>query len=109
MARPIQTQDLPNTYNRDEVERKLDLDRRLTEQDKKLDELLLLLKGQGADNPGISHRVKNLERVVYGSDSTSGLATKTAIMWRAHVWLLCTMSAATTLAVREIVRYIWKV
>lgn len=38
-------------------------------------------------------KVDHLTKLIEGRDGTLGLASKVNIMWRAHVWLLCTFSA----------------
>lgn len=43
------------------------------------------------DRPGLLHDVKDLKQVIYGN-GVAGLVHKVNIIWRAHVWLLCTAS-----------------
>lgn len=38
-------------------------------------------------------KVDHLTSLIEGRDGSLGLASKVSIMWRAHVWLLCTFSA----------------
>lgn len=76
---------------------------------RKLDRILLLIEGDGVNTPGLSGRVKTLEKTLYGDDETAGISTKVTVMWRAHVWLLCTLSGAAALLGRELIKYIWKV
>ena len=37
--------------------------------------------------------VADHQETLYGSHGVPGIAYKVSIMWRAHVWVLCTMSA----------------
>ncbi len=65
-----------------------------SELDRKLDEILLMFKGQGADAPGVLNRLANIERLIVGEHGNYGMATKVAVMWRIHVWLLCSLSGS---------------
>jgi len=71
----------------------LDSERASVENGKKLDEVILLLKGQGEDAPGLLHKVAQHGRALYGTNGHDGLISRVAIMWRFHVWLLVTISA----------------
>jgi len=75
----------------------------------KVDRMVLLLEGSGEDAPGIVTRLALLERVMFGKDKQEGVTYKVAILWRMHVWVLCTLSGLAGFALREIVRLIWKV
>ena len=61
--------------------------------EQKIDRILLLLEGEPAA-PGIISRLNSMEHIIYGRDQTLGLRSKVLIMWRVHIWLLCTSSAA---------------
>jgi hypothetical protein len=61
--------------------------------EQKVDRILILLEGEGPDSPGLFSRVTKIEAVLYGEGQVIGLRTKTLIMWRCYIWLLCTMSA----------------
>jgi hypothetical protein len=76
---------------------------------RKLDRILILIEGDGENAPGLNGRVSKLEGAVFGGEQAMGLLTRTMIMWRVHVWMLCTLSAGAALLAREVVRYIWKV
>lgn len=68
-----------------------------------------LLRGDGAEAPGFMARVAMLERTVFGQENKQGLLFKVNLMWRGHVWVLCTMSAGVGFAAREVVKLIWKI
>jgi hypothetical protein len=43
----------------------------------------------------LPERVEHLENIIYDQrDGSLGLRTRVMILWRSHVWLLCTISAA---------------
>jgi hypothetical protein len=44
------------------------------------------------DRPGLSNRLRQVESHFYGSDGTWGMKHKVEMMWRGHVWALCSMS-----------------
>jgi len=71
----------------------LDSEKVSMENGRKLDEVILLLKGQGDDAPGLLHKVAQHGRALYGTNGHDGLISRVAIMWRRHVWILCTVSA----------------
>jgi hypothetical protein len=73
-----------------------------TEQ--KLDHLIQLIEGDGEAAPGVVARLSNLEVIMYGdrNERSLGVRTKVTIMWRAHIWLLCTGSAALGWAARSL-------
>ncbi len=76
---------------------------------KKLDRITQLLEGDGEDAPGLLARVRNIEVLLLGKDGTDGMVHKLTVVWRIHVWLLCTMSAGVGFGIREAIRIIWKV
>ncbi len=62
-----------------------------TDNGRKLDRLIQLLEGEpGA--PGVVSRLATLEHTVNGDNNTMGIATKVTVMWRIHIWVLCTLS-----------------
>lgn len=62
-----------------------------TEQ--KLDSVLAILRGE-EDRPGLMHQVNRHEAAIYGTEGDMGDHHRVAVMWRIHVWLLCSCSAA---------------
>lgn len=60
----------------------------------KLDRLVQLLEGDGENAPGIVGRLGMVERILFGKDGAGGIVQEHKVMWRIHVWLLCTGSAA---------------
>jgi hypothetical protein len=72
-----------------------------TEQ--KLDRLIQLLEGDGESAPGVVARLGSLEMLMYGdkNERNLGIKTKVTIMWRVHIWLLCTGSALAGFAIRS--------
>jgi hypothetical protein len=59
---------------------------------KKLDRLILAIEGT-EDYPGINGRLSKLETILFGKDGGGGLIQQHMILWRVHVWILCTLSA----------------
>ena len=57
------------------------------ENGKKIDRIIDLLQGQGPDAPGVLHEVRKHGIAIDDMDK------KVTIMWRVHVWVLCTASA----------------
>lgn len=45
------------------------------------------------DEDGALARVQQLRDDFYGTRETMGAKTKLDILWRGHIWLLCTLSA----------------
>lgn len=62
------------------------------ENAKKLDRLIFLMEGAGEDTPGIVHKLNEHDLVLMGQRGEPGLMSKVNIMWRVHVWLLCSLS-----------------
>lgn len=75
----------------------------------KLDRVIQLLEGDGSDAPGLVARVGIIERVLFGKETEKGLMFRVSIMWRLHLWILCTLSAGAGFALREAVKLIWKI
>lgn len=61
--------------------------------DQKLDRLIQLMEGDGEDAPGVISRLGMVETILYGKDRVGGIVQEHRIMWRIHVWLLCSASA----------------
>lgn len=73
------------------------------ENSKKLDLVITLLRGEpGA--PGLLARQSLDEETLYGTKGNIGLVNKVNIMWRIHVWVLCTMSALAGYSLNNIVQ-----
>ena len=73
-----------------------------------VDKIYLLLHGQDGQT-GLAGTVAKHDDIIYGSKDTIGIATKVAILWRGHVWLYCTLSAAVgSLCTVWIQRYLIK-
>jgi hypothetical protein len=66
----------------------------------KLDRIVQLLEGDGKDAPGLVNRLGTLESILYGKDKAGGLVQEHRIMWRVHVWLLCSASASLGFAAK---------
>lgn len=69
--------------------------------DTKLDRVILLLEG-GKDAPGVVGRLARTEEILFGDTRFMGVLTKVNIMWRLHIWLLCTMSALAGYALKTL-------
>lgn len=63
------------------------------ENSKKLDEVLMILKGQGESSPGLMAVVHAHSIELYGTQGKLGLTQKMAVVWRSGVWVLCSLSA----------------
>jgi len=75
---------------------------------KKLDRIVQLLEGDGIDAPRLLHRVAGHEETLYGTRGNNGLTHKVNIMWRIHIWLLCTLSAAGGFVIKSMTEKILK-
>lgn len=73
-----------------------------TEQ--KVDRILQILEGDGEDQPGLKGQLAEIRRDFYGVKNELGIKTKVNIIWRAHVWLLCAISAGAGVAADNIIR-----
>ena len=49
-----------------------------------------ILHGNGSE--GLLSRTKRIEDLLEGDGKAFGMATKVAILWRGHLWVLCTAS-----------------
>lgn len=86
-----------------------DLDEKIERLEKKIDHTTQLLSGDGQDAPGLMARVAGIERALYGQEANrEGVIYKVNILWRVHVWVLCTLSAlagsALTMLVPKIIK-----
>ena len=75
------------------------------ENSRKLDELILLIKGQD-DAPGMLARIALHEEVLFGHRGNSGLINKVNMMWKLHTWLLCSLSAGVGASLSELVHFV---
>lgn len=76
----------------------------------KVERVIGLIEGSGADAPGLLARLGLVERVLFGKErQDEGIVYKVGVLWRVQVWVLCTLSAAAGFVLREIVRLIWHV
>ena len=105
----MQDEALPESFNRDERNRKIEQERQLLSVEKKLDALTMLLKGDGSDVPGLVGRIVKLEHQAWGTEDRMGDATRTALMWKSWIWLLCTGSAIVGGGLTQLARYIFKI
>lgn len=58
-----------------------------------MDRILYLLEGE-EDMPGVVKRIANLEELLLGKRGNDGMVHQVKTMWRVHIWVLCTLSAA---------------
>lgn len=77
--------------------------------ERSIEHIKMLLEGTGVDSPGIVQRVALIERVMFGKEQQEGIVYQVKLLWRMHVWVLCTLSGLAGFALRELVRLIWKV
>ena len=70
------------------------------EHTKKLDTILMLLQGS-QDMPGLIGNQRKVMNDLYGNGKW-GIKTKLEMMWRLHVWLLCSGSAVLGYIAREV-------
>lgn len=83
---------------------------KLTLLDGKVQRILVIIEGTGEDAPGLMARLSLVERVLFGKENQDqGLVYKVGVLWRVHVWILCSLSAALGFALRELIRLIWHV
>lgn len=52
-----------------------------------------ILHGQ-SERPGLLSQVNKHEALLFGEDGDMGDHHRVSVMWRVHVWILCTISAA---------------
>jgi len=52
------------------------------------------------NNQYVEEKVKAHEETLYGKDGQMGIAHKVSVLWSAHVWVLCVLSAGLGFVVR---------
>ena len=62
------------------------------ENSSKLDRVIQLLEGDGPDAPGLKSKVATHDSILMGERGNNGLVQRVNIMWKVHIWLLCTLS-----------------
>ena len=67
----------------------------------KLDRLIQLVEGE-QDAPGVLARLALMEAVLFGRHGKDGLVTKVNFLWRAHMWIFCSLSGAAGFLFREL-------
>ena len=67
----------------------------------KLDKIAQLMEGE-TDAPGVLARLALMEAVLFGRHGKEGLVTKVNFMWKAHTWILCSLSGAAGFLFREL-------
>lgn len=82
---------------------------KLTRLEKSVGRVIHILEGEGESAPGLMARLLIVERALWGKNNQDGIVQKVGILWRMHVWVLCTLSGLAGFALREIVRLIWKI
>lgn len=60
------------------------------------------------NNESISEQVKAHSITLYGKEGEMGIAHKVTVLWRAHVWVLCALSAGLGFVVRPFVEQLLK-
>ena len=78
------------------------------ENGKKLDRIMIFLEGAGEDAPGLLHNVAKHSSALYGSNGQDGLISRVAIMWRVHVWVLCSVSAGFGFMLKTVIESLMK-
>ena len=48
----------------------------------------------------VADKIKAHDETLYGKEGQMGIAHKVTVLWRAHVWVLCAMSAGLGFLVR---------
>ena len=79
------------------------------ENSKKLDRILAWIEGDQT-NPGFNDRIRLIEKILFGKEGQRGMVQEHIIMWRIHVWILCSLSgvlgAIITLLVQKLAKLI---
>lgn len=74
----------------------------------KLDRIVQLLEGVGSDSPGLLHRVARHDEALFGVQGRDGLIQRVDVMWRIHIWVLCTASAGFGFALKAFLEMLIK-
>lgn len=78
------------------------------ENSKKLDRMIILLEGAGADTPGLVQIVSSHSEALFGVRGRNGIIQRVDVMWRVHVWILCSVSAGAGIFATKAVEYLAK-
>lgn len=70
---------------------------------RKLDRIIQLIEGE-KDAPGILGRLALHEETLFGRRGKDGMVSKVNIMWRAHVWLLCSLSGLVGYVLKGVIK-----
>ena len=74
---------------------------------RKLDRIIGWIEGDDG-TPGLQDRMKLIERILFGKEGQRGMIQEHMIMWRIHVWLLCSLSgilgAIMTLLIQKLAK-----
>ena len=103
-----QTQELPASYNKDEMVRKVETERQLIELRDKLIHLIDLNDQQTKLLEGFNVRTVRLENAMFGVDFLNGVVQKVDTLTRMKTWILCTASAIASSGLTVFVAYLIK-
>jgi hypothetical protein len=103
-----QTQELPSSYNKDEIVRKIEVERQLIELRDKLIHLIDLNDQQTKLLEGFNARTTRLENAMFGVDFLNGVVQKVDTLTKMKTWILCTASALASAALTILVSYVVK-
>jgi hypothetical protein len=78
------------------------------ENSRKLDRILNWIEGD-ANTPGFNQRIRLLETILFGKEGQRGMVQEHLIMWRIHVWILCTLSGLLGMIMTLLVQKLTKV
>lgn len=53
-------------------------------------------------------KLRRLDIQINGQDGEFGVAQQVRVLWRSHVWILCTMSAAAGSGLTGLITYLFK-
>jgi hypothetical protein len=103
-----QTQELPSSYNKDEIVRKIEVERQLIELRDKLIHLIDLNDQQTKLLEGFNARTTRLENAMFGVDFLNGVVQKVDTLTKMKTWILCTASALASSGLTVFVAYLVK-
>ena len=103
-----QTQQLPSTYNKDEVARKIEQERQIVEVDKKLVHIIDMMEDSIKDRLSLHVRVDRNEITLYGKDYVNGLVQRVDSLSTMKTYILCTLSALGSSGLTITVAYLIK-